>query len=229
MKIKHRRSVKQFLTFLKNRRKNLLLSFSLFFIIVFVLLSFSVVYFSPKAWDLLISQELQEDQNVILDLVMKGFSWLGSVYVALIMVLIITLIFLFFRYKKEAVLMLSSLLTGAISYFLKTLIDRPRPSEDFVRIIEETHYQSFPSGHVLFYTVFFGSLIIIAVRSNILQIYMKILIVSICLTFIFFGAFSRIYLGAHWFTDVAGGFILGILFLMCTGYFYLKSKKNFEE
>jgi undecaprenyl-diphosphatase len=106
------------------------------------------------------------------------------------------------------------------------LIDRPRPTIDFVRIVEETHYQSFPSGHVLFYTVFFGSLVIIALYSKILKISLKLLIALACLTMIILGATSRIYLGAHWFTDVIGGFIVGILFLMITGSIYIRSKNK---
>ncbi|MDF2934031.1 MAG: phosphatase family protein [Chryseobacterium sp.] len=182
--------------------------------------------FSPHSWDLSVSREIQEDQNMILDMVMKALSWLGTVYVAAIMVFLFALVFFIFKYIREGVFMLSCILSGGVSYVLKMLIDRPRPTIDFVRIVEETHYQSFPSGHVLFYTAFFGSLIIIALYSKILKISLKLLIALACLTMIILGATSRIYLGAHWFTDVIGGFIVGILFLMITGSIYIRSKNK---
>jgi undecaprenyl-diphosphatase len=182
--------------------------------------------FSPESFDLLVSQEIQEDQNVILDTLMKAFSWLGTVYVAVIMVFVFALVFFIFKYLKEGFFILSCILSGGVSYVLKMLIDRPRPTVDFVRIVEETHYQSFPSGHVLFYTVFFGSLMIIALYSKILKNSFKILIALVCLSMIVLGAVSRIYLGAHWFTDVIGGFIVGVLFVMITGSIYIRSKNK---
>lgn len=226
MKFKNIAFLSTFSTYLKDKRKTIFLCFSIFFIIVFMLLSFSVIDSSPKSWDLLVSQELQEDPTALLDTLMKSFSWLGTVYVAAIMVIAFSIIFFVFKYIREGLFVLACLLSGGVSYVLKTLIDRPRPTTDFVRIVEETHYQSFPSGHVLFYTAFFGTLMVIAVSSSILKLSMKIIISILCATMIVLGAVSRIYLGAHWFTDVIGGFIVGVLFVMLTGSIYLRSKKK---
>lgn len=226
MNIENGNIYKNLSAYFRNKRKTFFLCFSIFFIIVFLLLSVFVMNFSPEVWDLSVSHEIQEDQNIILDMAMKAFSWLGTVYVAAIMVFTFALIFFIFKYFREGLFMLSCILSGGVSYVLKMLIDRPRPSVDFVRIVEETHYQSFPSGHVLFYTVFFGSLIIIVLYSKILKISLKFMIIFICLTMIVVGALSRIYLGAHWFTDVIGGFIVGILLLMGTGSVYIRSKNK---
>jgi len=220
---------KNFLTYFKDKRKTLFLCFSIFFIIVFLFLSFFVMSFSPHSFDLSVSQEIQEDQNLILDILMKAFSWLGTFYVAAIMVFAFALVFFIFKYFKEGFFILSCILSGGVSYVLKMLIDRPRPTVDFVRIVEETHYQSFPSGHVLFYTVFFGSLMIVAVYSKILKVSLKILIALLCFAMVIIGAISRIYLGAHWFTDVVGGFIVGVLFVMITGSIYIRSKNTTKK
>ena len=218
-----------FLPYLRERRKTLFLCFSIFFILLFLLLTFFVMNFSNHSWDISVSHEIQEDQNILLDTFMKAFSWLGTVNVAGTVVLAFTVIFLIFKYVREGLFILSCILSGAVSYVLKMIIDRPRPTMDFVRIVEETHYQSFPSGHVLFYTVFFGSLTIIALSSKLLKISLKIFVVAVCLAMVVLGAFSRIYLGAHWFTDVLGGFIVGVLFLMVTGSIYLRSKNKIQN
>lgn len=220
---------KNFRTSFEDKRKTLFLCFLLFFAIVFLFLSFFVIYFSPDVLDLSVSQELQEDQHPLLDLVMRGFSWLGTFYVAASMVFAFAVVFFIFKYIKEGVFILSSLLSGGVSYVLKMLIDRPRPTVDFVRIVEETHYQSFPSGHVLFYTAFFGTLMIIAINAKVLKWTWKILIAFTCAAMVILGAVSRIYLGAHWFTDVVGGFIVGVVLVMITGTIYLRSKRNSVE
>jgi len=218
-----------FLPYLRERRKTLFLCISIFFILLFLLLTFFVMNFSNHSWDISVSHEIQEDQNILLDTFMKAFSWLGTVYVAGTVILAFTVIFLIFKYVREGLFILSCILSGAVSYVLKMIIDRPRPTMDFVRIVEETHYQSFPSGHVLFYTVFFGSLTIIALSSKLLKISLKIFVVAVCLAMVVLGAVSRIYLGAHWFTDVLGGFIVGVLFLMVTGSIYLRSKNKIQH
>lgn len=228
MEVNTDRSQNSLSRFFSDRKNKLFLCFTLFFMIIFLFLSFFVVDSSPKSWDVLISHELQEDQNEILDVLMKGFSWLGTVTVAATIVPTFALVFLVLGYKREALFTLTSLLSGGVSYVLKTLIDRPRPTTEFVRIVEETHYQSFPSGHVLFYTAFFGTLIVIALYSNILKLSLKILISFFCLAMIILGAVSRIYLGAHWFTDVIGGFLVGVVFVMVSGSIYIRSKKTIQ-
>jgi len=127
------------------------------------------------------------------------------------------------KQRNEALLIISTLFSGIIGLALKMLINRPRPTKDIVVLLEDTKYQSFPSGHVLFYTVFFGSLILIILSTNIFTRKVRTISALACLSMIFFGAISRVYLGAHWFTDVLGGFILGIMFLFITGRSYLNS------
>jgi len=196
---------------------------------IFILLSVYVIAEPPQYLDIHISKEIQENQNVFINNIMIGISGLGRTAISLIIVVLLSLFFMLKKYKKEALLMISTLFSGILGLALKILINRPRPSKEFVILLEDTHYQSFPSGHVLFYTVFFGSLILIILTNDVLQNRIKIVLASICLLMIFMGAVSRVYLGAHWFTDVLGGFILGIMFLCVTGYYYLKNSQINEN
>ena len=195
-------------------------------LIIFTALSFFVLFEPPEYLDIHISEEIQENQTPDLDTIMIWISWLGRTSVSVVMVVLIALFFYFLRLKKEAVLILSTLLSGILGLGLKMLINRPRPAKDLVVLLEDTKYQSFPSGHVLFYTVFFGALILIILRLKKIKYEIKIFLVTLCLSIIFFGAVSRVYLGAHWFTDVLGGFILGVLCVLLMGYFYIKNDTN---
>jgi membrane-associated phospholipid phosphatase len=192
-------------------------------LITFILLSLYVVTEPPQFLDIHISKEIQENQNGLVNNIMIAISWFGRTTVSVIMVILLSLFLILQKHINEALLMISTLFSGIIGLALKMLINRPRPTKDIVVLLEDTKYQSFPSGHVLFYTVFFGSLILIVLTANIFSNKTKMMLTMACLAMIFFGAVSRVYLGAHWFTDVLGGFILGIMFLFITGYYYLNS------
>ncbi|MFP3597295.1 phosphatase PAP2 family protein [Chryseobacterium sp. SIMBA_029] len=217
------------ITFLQTNERLLFRSALATLLIAFIVLSFFVLLIPPKYLDIHISEEIQEKQTPILNTIMIWISWFGRTPVSIVMVGITSLFFLIRGYKKEAVLVVSTLLSGILGLAFKMLINRPRPSKDLVILLEDTKYQSFPSGHVLFYTVFFGSLILIILHLKKISYKIRIFLITTCLSMIFFGAVSRVYLGAHWFTDVLGGFILGILCVLIMGYFYVKNDRSISE
>jgi membrane-associated phospholipid phosphatase len=200
----------------------------LFFLLTvsFLILTYFVLLDRTAHWDYYISDVLQHQQHTVLDTVMRAFSWLGRVRVAFFAICITALLFLISGKKREAILICSTILTGAVSWTLKMLIDRPRPGADIVRVIEETKYQSFPSGHVLFYTVFFGLLSLIVFYAKRLSRRSKTILISLLVLMVICGAVSRIYLGAHWFTDILGGLIVGIQFLIIARILYLKNRRQ---
>lgn len=218
--------IHRIIAFFTEKHSHLTWAFSIFFILLFVALSIFVAQKEPMLFDIKISEELQEDQSRILNAAMMAISWLGNLWVAGILVFTIYLLFLLSGYRREAVFMLSTLLSGGVTYILKIIVDRPRPSQDLISVLEQAHYQSFPSGHVLFYTVFFGSLFIIAVTSKVLSITTKFFVSAFCITLVVLGAVSRVYLGAHWFSDVVAGFLVGALFVVVSGTVYIRAKRK---
>lgn len=123
---------------------------------------------------------------------------------------------------KRIVLGLDVCSIGAFAYILKKLIARPRPIEALVKI--PTSY-SFPSGHT-FFSFGFYSLIIFFILKSKLKKPFKVILTVIFSLLILLVPFSRVYLGVHYFTDVMGGLVLGILFLLffINTYFYLKEE-----
>lgn len=217
------------ITFLQNNIRLLFRATLFTLLIAFITLSLIVLFLPLEYLDIHISEEIQEKQSPALNTIMIWLSWFGRTSVSIVVVGITSLFFLVSGYRKEAVIMVSTLLSGILGLGFKMLINRPRPSQDLVVLLEETKYQSFPSGHVLFYTVFFGALILIILHLKKIKYKLRLFLIIICLSMIFFGAVSRIYLGAHWFTDVLGGFILGVLCVLIIGYFYVKNDKNIPK
>lgn len=187
----------------------------------FIVLTILVLIFPHSFIDLEFSQEIQEHQNPFLDSLMKLVSWFGYSPGSIIIVFLAALIFFIFRYRKEALFILLTSVSVLISSLAKMLVNRPRPTESLVRIVQKVNQQSFPSGHVLFYIVFFGFLTVLMFELKTLPKIIRISVITFSMLLIFTIPFSRIYLGAHWFTDVLGGFLLGILclYLLCFLYF----------
>jgi len=190
----------------------------------FIVLTILVVVFPHDIIDREFSQEVQERQNHVLDTLMKGVSWFGYFPGSAIMVLMGASLFFIFKYRKEALFVLLTSLAAVVSSLVKVVVNRPRPTEPLVRIVQKVNEQSFPSGHVLFYVMYFGFLTVLMYDIKAIPRVVRITVSAISLILIFTIPFSRIYLGAHWFTDVAAGFLLGLICLYVLCYFYFKKK-----
>jgi undecaprenyl-diphosphatase len=117
------------------------------------------------------------------------------------------------RYRIEAAFLLLSVAgAGILVWLVKVLVRRPRPAGPDVHVLERVNGFSFPSGHVVSYVALFGFLaylVVIKARSPVLHWG----VVSLCLALLVLIGPSRIYLGAHWTSDVFGGYLLGGLWL----------------
>lgn len=195
-------------------------------LVLFLLLTGIVLLLPPKLIDVEFSEEVQEIHNPLLDFLMKAVSWFGNRTVAIAVTLGASLIFLLTSYRKEALFLTLTLLASVINYGIKVLVNRPRPTDDVVRILEEAQHQSFPSGHTVFYVTFFGLLLFLMYRLRNLPTSLRISVSLASLVLVLAVPFSRVYLGAHWFSDVLAGFILGLLFLTILIHYYLKPSNS---
>ena len=140
--------------------------------------------------------------------VMTFISHLGS---ATILILICIILYILLKDKKMAlIIMLNLAIVYLLNVIIKMIIARPRP--DILRLVYETGY-SFPSGHAMVATGFYGFLIYIANKK------IKNKALRRCITFlltllIFLIGISRIYLGVHYATDIIGAFMIGIIYLV---------------
>ena len=94
--------------------------------------------------------------------------------------------------------------TGALQLVAKWAVDRPRPN---------LAAWGFPSGHVLSLVVFFGLMAYLLSVSTLRRSWRRFGFAG-CLAIVLAVGFSRLYLEAHWVSDVAGGFTLGIAYLL---------------
>jgi membrane-associated phospholipid phosphatase len=112
----------------------------------------------------------------------------------------------------SALLFAGSVVGGfGLSTVLKIAIARARP-EAWKALVTEKSY-SFPSGHALMSTVFFGGLaaVVFHLSKSPARRGLAVLVASgVVLTI----AASRVYLGAHWPTDTLAGMAAGLIWVL---------------
>ena len=206
---------------LENRNK--ILHFIMILFLIFTSLTAMVYFYPLTVFDLKFSQQIQEYQQSIFIDFMKFVSWFGGTIKVVSLTFGTALLLFIYRFKKEAFFVGCTVLVSVLNYGFKLLIERPRPSNNLVIVVQDAEHSSFPSGHTSFYVVYFGFLIFLMVYKRKPNKIMRIIGVLICVFLIATIPLSRIYLGVHWMTDVIGGFLLGLIILLILIYFYLSS------
>lgn len=170
--------------------------------------------------DVWLTLRVQELSHPILTWLTRATNWLGmAVPQGIAVSLVIVAILFAARFRAEALLLLTASLARLLNTPLKVLLNSPRPTIDFVGVTEEASGLGYPSGHAMGATLLFGVLIIVipaVVRRRWLAVLLQIVAVAVILL----TGFGRIASGAHWPSDVLGGYLWGLLLLQPLGWLY---------
>ena len=127
-----------------------------------------------------------------------------------LIILTITLFVLIKNKKIGLSIILNLIVITGLNQILKYILQRPRPTE--YRLIEETGF-SFPSGHSMVSMAFYGYLIYL-IYKYVKNKYLKWISIVLLITLICSIGISRIYLGVHYTSDVLGGFLISLSYLI---------------
>lgn len=115
--------------------------------------------------------------------------------------------------KRAAITALVSLVGSAILVsFFKSFFERARPGSCpnyFHFLGGASGCFSFPSGHSTISFYFYGLITYLILRFTSLSKRWRVIISLITIFLVMLIAFSRLYLGLHFLSDVIGGFLLG--------------------
>lgn len=101
----------------------------------------------------------------------------------------------------------TSALSTLVQQVLKAAVDRERPR--WPDPVDSAHYAAFPSGHVMTAVVTCALLLwLLRLHGTGPLVWRTALVVAV--VSVVGVAFTRIYLGVHWMTDVVGGTLLGV-------------------
>lgn len=160
-------------------------------------------------WDVPLSKEMHADAVKqpprIIELLIFGF-FVGKELLQVIVV-ILALYFLYKRFWPELAMLLIGSGGGAILwYWIITIFNRPRPSQQIGIVVTDA---SFPSGHAISSVIVYGLLAYLLLPKMPSRFWKWVLVIAAILTIIYVG-YGRMYLGGHYLTDIIAGYSLGL-------------------
>lgn len=167
--------------------------------------------------DSAIYQVLQELRTAPGDAVMIAITELGDTTVVAAVTLVVLSWLMWKRGWRTAAYWLIAIAgASALNSVIKVALHRARPGE---LLYSGWSAFSFPSGHSTVNVVLYGFLAFLITRE--IRPAWRLVVALGAATLIFLIAFSRLYLGAHWFSDVIGGLAFGSAWLALLGLSYL--------
>lgn len=186
-------------------KKNIILFISL---ILFILLTYNIFNNKIAIIDSYIEGLILNIRNDKLTNTMTIITNISSAYSLIALSILLLLII---KNKKIPLLISFNLIFSFLtSQLVKIILRRDRPAD--ISLVNAVGF-SYPSGHSMVSMAYFGFLAYLVYKYVKDIIPKTILIITIFLMIIAIG-FSRIYLGVHYFSDVLGGFLLSISYLM---------------
>ncbi len=170
--------------------------------------------------DVAISKWIQSWRTPWLDRAMEWVSFLGTTTPAIITVALVVVVLILITGRWEGTLLgFVMIIAFATNRGLKLAIGRPRPDSAIVQVTTDASGNAFPSAHTMHMMVFLGLLVLLIsmyLKPKWLQRTLYVLLLALLLA----TGTSRIYLGVHWFSDVIGGYLFGLVILAATMWLY---------
>lgn len=170
-------------------------------------------HYAYFGWDLSVARSIQSISLPGFGMLMVAVSFLGG-WIAWPLVVATGLALIKKGLRTEGVVCIAGTALGeVVNLLFKLWIGRPRPTDLLVNVTRVYDHESFPSGHVVFFVEFFGYLFFLSYlllergplrRAPLIVLGLLIALVGV----------SRVYLGAHWPSDVFGAYLAGGIWLM---------------
>lgn len=178
---------------------------------LFVELSEEVSGNTLRRYDTRVTDYITSFRTPELNKIFQFITDLGDVYAYLVATTIAALFFFFKLKNKRFIFQLLGvvILSALANIVLKRAFNRARPTLEHLVVVKSLSY---PSGHAMSAMAFYGFLtyLIFQIKmANWLRAILTVIFVFLILSI----GISRIYLGVHFPSDVAGGFIAGLIWV----------------
>jgi len=163
------------------------------------------------ALDATVERDLQATNWGPLALAFPIYSWIGDAKGAVLEAIAFIAVLIWNR--RAWILAVAGALTGAWYVVLSHLIIRARPTTaQVLQVTEHPSASSFPSGHTIFIATL-TSVLMLCLGHRFLPRWALPIGWAVVAVIVFDGAISRIYVGAHWPSDVLAGLLIATAWL----------------
>lgn len=197
--------MKKLINYTNQNKKNIILIISL---LLFTIITYTIFNNNIIKLDNLTHSYILNIRNNSLTNIMKIITNIASSIT--LITLTILLIIIFKNKKIPLYISLNLIFSFTSSQIAKLIFTRDRPLG--INLIEVSGF-SYPSGHSMVSTAYFGFITYLIYKYCKNKKIKIISIITLFTTIILVG-FSRIYLGVHYLSDVIGGFLLAIIYLI---------------
>lgn len=199
------------------------------FLLIYLIIAWSV--YTDSLWvntlDLALIHLIQERVTEAVTAVVSILTGIGGIRQLVVLTVIMTAVLLIKKMYVAGFWLSGTMALCAVllTTIMKIAVGRERP--DFLVLATEQS-PSFPSGHTTAATIFYGLIgicLILAAKS----LWKKIAFAVVTLLIITFVMLSRIYLGAHFPTDVLAGFCFGMASVFISVIVYQSMLPNLQK
>ena len=194
------------------KRKYIILLFSLLFIALTIIVKLNLT----SGFDSFIYKLVTSNMNDFMTSLFKGITFLGSTVFIVLLVIFFLVLFILLKKNNKGYLVAGTLVISTIlNNVVKVIIRRARPT--VLALVTESTF-SYPSGHMMASVSMYGILMYLVIKSKLSKKYKILLSVFLCILPILIGI-SRIYLGAHFASDIIGALLLSTIILLTITYY----------
>lgn len=156
---------------------------------------------------------LQEVDLAALDAYLETVNVFGDTFIFFFAAIVAISVFVVLRLGGEAIVIALTFIPRALNGLLKEWVERPRPSDDLVDVSTSFGGFSFPSSHTVASGVLFGALFFLLPKV-LPRWWLHLPAQATCVLIVVGAGPARVHLGAHWPSDVIGGYLVAFLFLV---------------
>jgi membrane-associated phospholipid phosphatase len=171
------------------------------------------------SWDVPLMRDIHRLSTPWLDTLMKAITLTASAAVIVLVVAVVLWLWHWRQQRLEAVTISAALIGSVIiTTILKLIFARPRP--DVFPPLTVEHSYSFPSGHTSTAVAFYGLSAVLLWRAH----HRGWALLSG--GWVLAVGFSRVYLGAHYPSDVLGSLTLGVVWIFAVMFVYHRYQRK---
>ncbi|MBQ7031779.1 MAG: phosphatase PAP2 family protein [Bacilli bacterium] len=201
---------------MKNR-KWIILGLSMIFLTLTILVKLNLL----SSFDNFFYNIVAFNINDVMINIYKVITFLGSTTFIIAVCVFFLILFIILKKKNYGFIVAGVVIISTlVNNLIKIIIARERP---LVTSFVTEHSYSFPSGHTMAATTLYGILLYFVLKSN-MNKKLKVILSIVLGLLPLLVALSRVYLGAHFMSDVIGAIIASTILLLVEIYFI--DKKN---